>query len=71
MLDEFTLASAVKRRSESCSFDISREKTATGIPSKTATFLAIFKASAVFPILGRAAKIIRSEGCKPDVKLSK
>ena len=57
-------------RSNSDSFDISRLKIATGKPLRNATFSAMFSASAVFPIEGRAARIINSEGCKPAVSLS-
>ncbi len=44
-----------------CTFDISRENMATGILDLIATFCAIFKANAVFPIEGRAARIIKSD----------
>ena len=56
---------------ESCSLDISSENIATGTFAFTAAFLAIFRAKEVFPILGRAAMIIRSDFCKPDVRLSR
>ena len=36
----------------------------------TAIFLAIDRINAVFPIAGRAAIIIRSDGCQPPVSLS-
>ena len=57
-------------RKSSDSFDISRLKMATGSLCRNATFPAIFSARAVFPIDGRAARIISSEGCKPAVSLS-
>ena len=51
--------------------DISREKKATGIEWSTQTFRAIDKVNAVFPIPGRAATIIKSLDCQPEVSLSK
>ena len=53
------------------SLDISSEKMATTLPSRTPTFSAILIAHAVFPMPGRAAMMIRSEGCRPQVILSK
>ena len=50
---------------------ISNEKIATGSSDLKATLWAIFKAKAVFPIAGRAAKIIKSPFWSPDVILSK
>ena len=58
------------RRSKD-SFDISREKMATTLPSFTAAFSAMLMAQAVLPMLGRAAMMIRSEACRPLVILSK
>jgi len=69
--DESILASEHSRRMESCSRDISMENTATGIFASTATFLAILRASAVFPMLGLPAKMTRSEFWSPDVRLSR
>ena len=65
-----TRASDASKRSSSDSFDISRLNTATGCRCRSATFSAMFSASAVFPIEGRAARITSSEGCKPAVSLS-
>ena len=45
-------------RSDNWFLDISRLNTSAGTPHRSA----IFKANAVLPILGLAAKIIRSEG---------
>ena len=50
--------------------DISKEKKATGICLVTAIFRAIERVNAVFPIPGRAAIIIKSLGCHPEVNLS-
>ena len=50
--------------------DISKEKNATGISLVTAISLAIERVNAVLPIPGRAAMIIKSLGCHPDVSLS-
>ena len=47
--------------------DISREKTATAWLKSIAIFLAIEITKAVFPIPGRAAIIIKSDGCQPEV----
>ncbi len=66
-LFESMRASEVSSLMESCSLDISKEKTATGLRSLRATFLAIFNAKAVFPMLGLAARIIKSDFCNPDV----
>ena len=66
-----TRASDASRRSSSDSFDISRLKTATGSCCRIATFPAMFSASAVFPIDGRAARMINSDGCRPAVSLSR
>ena len=51
-------------------FDISSVKSATGISWRTARFCAMQSASADFPIDGRAARMIRLPGWKPDVSLS-
>src|SRR5690554_6798854 len=53
-----------------CTADISKEKTATPYPPSIAIFRAIDKTKAVLPIQGRAAIIIKSEGCQPDVSVS-
>ena len=58
-------------RLTNCTFDISRENNATGMPCSTAIFFAIDNAKAVFPMAGRAARITKSEFCHPDVILSK
>ncbi len=58
------------KRVINCTDDISQEKNATGILWFTAMFLAMDKVSAVFPIPGRAAMIIKSLGCQPEVSLS-
>ncbi len=59
-----TRASEHSMRSTSCSFDISSEKNATptGGSASIAAYAAIFSASAVLPMLGRAAMITRSDG---------
>ena len=54
-------------RLSSASFDISSEKTATTLPSRTAAFSAMLMAKAVLPIEGRAAMMIRSDFCRPLV----
>src|SRR5690606_41805607 len=59
------------KRVINCTDDISKEKKATGILEFTAIFLAIDKVNAVLPIPGRAATIIKSLGCHPEVSLSK
>ena len=51
----------------SCSFDISSENIITEDFALTAICCAIFNARAVFPIEGRAASRIKSEGCIPAV----
>ena len=58
------------KRVISCTDDISSEKKATGICCPTAILRAIVSVSAVFPIAGRAAIIIRSLACQPDVSKS-
>ena len=62
--------SAEIKRVMSCIEDISNEKNATGICFMTAIFRAIERVRAVLPIPGRAAIIIRSLGCQPEVSLS-
>ena len=51
-------------RRTSCSFDISSEKNATPRfgSASIAAYAAMFNASAVFPMLGRAARTMRSDG---------
>ena len=55
-------------RFTSCSLLISRLKIAMVRFFLNATFLARFSISAVFPMEGRAAISIRSEGCSPAVR---
>ena len=59
------------RRCTNCRFDISRENKATPFPNSIAAFRAKESVNAVFPMDGRAATIIKSEGCQPEVKRSK
>ena len=61
IFEESTRASAHSIRMDNCSFDISKENIATGTLASMAAFLAIFKARAVFPMLGRPARMMRSE----------
>ncbi len=58
------------RRLTSCRLLISRENMAVGILRLTAMFLAMERTKAVFPIAGRAAMMMRSEFCHPEVSLS-
>ena len=60
-------ASAVSMRRNSCSFDISRLNTPTVMSVLVPTCCAMFSTRLVFPIDGRAAMMIRSDGCRPDV----
>ena len=60
-------ASAVSMRRNSCSLDISRLNTPTVISVFVPTCCAMLSARLVFPIDGRAAMMIRSEGWSPDV----
>src|SRR5262245_44712213 len=50
--------------------DISRLSTRTFPCNATPTCCAMFKAKAVFPMLGRPAMITKSAGCRPDVSRS-
>ncbi len=59
------------RRKASWLADISIENTATALPVLSEEYSAMFSASEVFPIAGRAARMIRSEGCNPAVSASK
>ena len=59
------------KRVINCTEAISREKNATGIFCPTAILRAIESVSAVLPIPGRAATIIKSLACHPEVNLSK
>ena len=54
----------------SCSADISIVKMATVSFALSAALTAISMASAVFPIDGRPAMIMKSDGCKPEVRWS-
>ena len=57
---------ATKRWASSASA-ISSEKSATGLPCSTAAFSAMLHTSALFPIAGRAATMIRFPGWNPPV----
>ena len=61
-LCESTRACEESIRNTSASRDISKENTPTTFPPRTAAFSAMLMANAVFPIDGRAAMMIRSEG---------
>ena len=63
-----TLVSKQSSRWATCCLDISRLKIATGTPASTAALRATPNANDVFPTLGRAARIIKSPACRPDVK---
>ncbi|GIS31219.1 MAG: hypothetical protein Ct9H90mP3_0150 [Flammeovirgaceae bacterium] len=54
-----------------CKEDISREKIATGFSWSIDAFLIIDNTNAVLPIDGLPAIITKSEGCHPEVILSK
>ena len=54
-----------------CSAGISKLKTNTGLSLAMAAFSQRFIANVVLPIEGRAATMMRSEGCNPAVFLSK
>ena len=62
--------SVVMRRLPSWSADISRENTATGMLWSTAALRAMFRAKAVLPTDGRAARMMRSDFCQPWVTRS-
>src|SRR5437016_436094 len=53
------------KRCTSCSLLISRLKMATDWPCLMAELCAMLKQRLVLPILGRAARIIKSERCDP------
>src|SRR5690606_36034017 len=53
-----------------CTLDISKKKKATPLLASMAMFRAIDKTNVVLPIPGRAAMIIKSEGCHPEVNAS-
>ena len=55
------------RRSASWLADISIENTATAFLVFIAAYSAMLSASVVLPIAGRAARMIRSVGCRPAV----
>ena len=65
-----TFASLHISRCVTSAFDISSVKSATGIDSRTPRLAAMQSASADFPIDGRAARITRLPGWKPDVSRS-
>ena len=62
-----TRAREQSKRSSNASRDISSEKMPTTFPSTMAAFSAMFIANAVLPIEGRAARMTRSDFCKPLV----
>jgi len=66
----FTREADDKRRMVSCSVFISREKTSVGTPARAACS-AMFSASAVLPMEGRAARMTRSPRLKPPVMRSR
>ncbi len=66
-----TFAREHMRRCATSCCDISRLKNAHGLPSSTATWFAISSANALFPIDGRAARMMRFCGWKPAVRLSR
>ena len=70
-LHESTPASAAKRRSTSCWSLISREKMPTCALYFNAALRAISSANVVFPIEGRAARMMRSDFWNPARMLSK
>ena len=57
--------SVESRRAASCDLDISRLKMALAALNLIAAFADIANASEVFPMLGLAARMIRSERWKP------
>ena len=59
------------RRMPSASFAISNEKMTTRLSSFNATFCAMLRANAVFPMDGRAAMMMRSDLCRPLSLLSR
>ena len=59
------------RRRTSCSLLISRLKTPTVLPSRTAACSATLRARLVLPTLGRAARTTRSLAWKPVVSWSR
>ncbi len=60
-------ASAVSMRRNSCSFDISRLNMPTVMSVLVPTCCAMFSTRLVLPIDGRAATMMRSDGCRPEV----
>ena len=65
-----TLASLHISRCVTSDFDISSVNSATGVPRRTAMFAAVQSARPDFPMLGRAAMMIRFPGWNPDVSRS-
>jgi len=70
ILCPLTLAAEQSKRSANSIDDISRLTSRVGIRNFTETFSATFMARAVFPMLGRPARIINSELCSPPVSES-
>ena len=70
-LRESSSDSATTKRIISCWALISSEKNATPFSKSTATFRASESTKAVLPIDGRAAMMIRSDGCHPSVSRSR
>ena len=61
------LACEATKRWASSASAISRQNSATGLPCSTAAFSAMLQTSALLPIAGRAAMMIRLPGWKPPV----
>ena len=64
---ELTLASEQSSLWANCCTDISNEKYNTGVLPLMAALRAMQRVMAVLPMAGRAARITRSEACKPAV----
>jgi hypothetical protein len=66
-----TFASLHMRRCVTSAFDISSVKRATGVACRTARLAHVQRPRADFPIEGRAARMMRLPGWKPDVMRSR
>ena len=66
-----TLASLHMSRCVTSDLDISSVNRATGVSWRTARLAAMHSARPDLPMLGRAARMIRLPGWKPDVSLSR
>lgn len=71
ILSDSISASPEIKRFTSCTSAISKEKIITFLLKSNAALRIKLRAKAVLPIAGRAARMIKSDGCQPEVMRSR